>query len=230
MRPLKNYKDEMERMIAEAARRRGIGGAFVAWVMMWMCVFFTAPLTYALVYNGMQNNSWLGEYVYMAALAPVVLLEGSMLSLTLGRHRWFRSTAQRHLANIASWAIFIILALTSIVHFAQNYFSSATAGALELYSGILLPAGVVGAGALWKKLYDLDPQSEIRTKVLEADARFWREMIDIYEQQNALMLAAYREGLNADEVTDARDQLFERAAIEHARTIAGFIGDGSEKN
>jgi hypothetical protein len=48
-------------------------------------------------------------------------------------------------------------------------------------------------------------------------------MVDVEKEQNALMIAAYREALDTPRVTQARRQLFEQASIEHARSIAGFI-------
>jgi hypothetical protein len=81
---------------------------------------------------------------------------------------------------------------------------------------------------LWKKLYDAAPESSMRIAVLEAEADLRSQLVAVQREQNALMVAAYRESLDTARVTAARKALFEQASIEHAKNIVGFI-EGAEE-
>ena len=229
MRPLENYTREMKEVIHEANTKKGIiGGGSMSWLMMIVGVIVTGTMTYSLTHEGMKSNALWKEWVDFAAILPVGLLEGSALALVYGRHYWFRSDTQRRIANIASWMIWGLLAATSVVHFA---FGDAQDGTMKwlmsVYASYILPLAIVGVPMLWKKLYDTAPESAMRVAVLEAEASLRSQLVEVQREQNALMIEAYREGMQTPRVSAARRALFEQASIEHARNITGFI-EGAE--
>lgn len=242
MRSLKEYLDELRDTAREVAKNRKIRGSHFAWLMMIVGVGVTGTMTYALCRRGMRSSELWAAWVDVAALFPVVLMEGSALALTFGRHFWFSSVKQRGLANWASWVVWVVLGMTSICHFALG--KSSDVGIQTLlgwYASYVLPLSIVLIPMLWKRLYDLAPESEARVEVLETEAELRREIMKIEREKNALMIESYRDSLNTPAVEEARAKLFERASIQHAAEIAGFIegtileaeleedfGDGSE--
>lgn len=225
MRPLENYTREMKAVIHEANTKKGfIGGGTMAWAMMIVGVVVTGTMTYSLTHKGMQSSALWKEWVDFASVLPVTLLEGSALALVYGRHHWFRSSEQRGIANIASWVIWILLAATSVTHFAFGSTSNGTMQWLmSVYASYLLPLAIVGVPMLWKKLYDAAPESAMRVAVLEAEADLRSQLVEVQREQNTLMVGAYRESMDTPRVSAARRALFEQASIEHAREIVGFI-------
>jgi hypothetical protein len=214
----------MREIAQQAGRRKGIGGSLVAWAMMIVGVVVTGTMTYALTRKGMANSLLWRTWVNVAAFLPTVLLEGSALALVYGRHHWFRSEEQRSVANAASWVIWILLAVTSVTHFAFGSTRNPTMRWLmSVYASYILPLAIVAVPMLWKKLYDSAPDSMMRVAVLEAEAALRSQLVDVEREQNSLMVAAYREALDTPRVTQARRALFEQASIEHAKNIAGFI-------
>jgi uncharacterized membrane protein YidH (DUF202 family) len=117
MNNLNHYQREMKAIAQDAGKTKGKGHG-VAWLMMIVGVVVTGTMTYSLTRKGMADSSLWREWVTVAALLPTVLLEGSALALVYGRHHWFRSEEQRSIANTAGWVIWILLAMTSVVHFA----------------------------------------------------------------------------------------------------------------
>jgi hypothetical protein len=118
MNNLDHYNREMKQIAQEAGKRKGVGGGLVAWLMMLVGVVVTGTMTYALTRKGMASSVLWRTWVNFAAFLPTVLLEGSALALVYGRHHWFRSEEQRSVSNAASWVIWGLLAVTSVVHFA----------------------------------------------------------------------------------------------------------------
>jgi len=191
-------------------------------------VVVTGTMTYALTHKGMESSALWKRWVDVAAFLPVTLLEGSALALVYGRHHWFRSTEQRRVANTASWVIWVLLAITSVVHFAFGDTGDGTAKSLmSVYASYILPLAIVAVPMLWKKLYDAAPESATRIAVLEAEADLRSQLVEVQREQNALMVDAYRESLDTPRVSAARKALFEQASIEHAKNIVGFI-EGAE--
>lgn len=229
MNNLNHYQREMKEIAQTATKDKG-KGHWVAWAMMIVGVVVTGTMTYALTSNGMASSRLWRTWVDVAAFFPVVLLEGSALALVYGRHHWFRSEEQRRIANTASWVIWILLAITSVVHFAfGDTTSTAMRWLMSVYASYVLPLAVVACSMLWKKLYDAAPDSQMRIAVLESEASLRSQLVDVEREQNGLMVAAYREALDTPRVTQARRQLFEQASIEHARNIAGFIEGATEE-
>jgi hypothetical protein len=97
---------------------------------------------------------------------------------------------------------------------------------MSVYASYILPLAIVGVPMLWKRIYDTSPDSMMKVAVLEAEASLRSQLVEVEREQNALMVAAYREALDTPEVNDARRALFERASIEHAKRITGFIEGG----
>jgi hypothetical protein len=224
MNNLDYYNREMKQIAQDASKRKGIGGAVVAWLMMFVGVVVTGTMTYALTRKGMASSVLWRTWVNFAAFLPTVLLEGSALALVYGRHHWFRSEEQRSVANAASWVVWGLLAITSVVHFAFGSTVNPTMKWLmSVYASYVLPLAIVGVPMLWKRLYDTAPDSMMKVAVLEAEASLRSQLVEVEREQNALMIAAYREALDTPQVNDARRALFERASIEHAKNITGFI-------
>src|SRR5262249_47003052 len=221
MKPLDRYTREMNDVIHAASKQKGIGGSWWAWSMMVIGVVVTGTMTYSLTHQGMQSSVLWKRWVDVAALLPVALLEGSALALVYGRHHWFRSSEQRSIASVASWVIWILLALTAVTHFS---FSSTTDPTMQwllsVYASWVLPLAIVAVPMLAKKLYDCAPESAMRVAVLDAEADFRSELVEIQREQNALMLQSYRQALDTPRVAAARDRLFEQASIQHAANIA----------
>jgi uncharacterized membrane protein YhaH (DUF805 family) len=228
MNSLDHYNREMKQIAQDAGKTKG-KGHWVAWLMMLVGVVVTGTMTYALTSKGMASSRLWRTWVDVAAFLPTVLLEGSALALVYGRHHWFRSEEQRRIANIASWVIWGLLAITSVVHFAFGSTTSPTMKWLmSVYASYILPLAIVGISMLWKRLYDMAPDSMMRVAVLEAEASLRSRMIDVEREQNDLMVQAYREALDTPRVTQARRHLFEQASIEHAKNITGFIEGTAE--
>jgi hypothetical protein len=228
MRPLREYLGELREIARDAARDTKIRGSHIAWAMMLIGVVVTGTQTYALCHAGMADNVLWDTWVDVAAAMPVLLMEGSALALVYGRHHWFRSRAQRGLADFASWIIWIVLAVTTIAHFALGKSNDTyIQGALRFYASYILPLSIVLVPMLWKRLYDAAPESEARIAVMEAESELRSSIIDIQREQNRLMIDSYRDSLNTPAVEAARHALFEQASIEHAKEIVGFI-EGTE--
>lgn len=231
MRQLDHYTREMKQIADEASnsKKRGIGGSGMAWLMMIVGVIVTGTMTYALTRKGMQSSALWRTWVDFAAALPVVLLEGSALALVYGRHYWFRSTEQRAIANVAGWAIWIVLGITSVVHFAFGQSDRGSIRAfMNFYASYVLPVVIVAIPMLWKRIYDAAPESAMRIAVLESEADLRSQLVEVQREQNQLMVAAYREGMQTARVAAARKALFEQSSIEHAREIVGFIEGASE--
>jgi hypothetical protein len=223
MKKLSHYTTEMEQITDQASKETGSGNG-VAWLFMIVGVVVTGTMTYALCRKGMTSSMLWSGWVSVAAFFPVVLMEGSALALTYGKQHWFRSTQQRELADVASWIIWVVLAATSVVHFAfGSSADSSISSLLGIYASYVLPLAIVAVPMLWKRLYDTAPDSMIKVAVLEAEAELRSGLVEVQREQNGLMISAYREALNTPRVAEARKAVFERASIEHARNIAGFI-------
>jgi hypothetical protein len=231
MQNLDHYSREMRQIANDASKKKGIiGGGSMAWAMMIVGVVVTGTMTYSLTHEGMKSNALWKQWVDFAAFLPVALLEGSALALVYGRHYWFRSEEQRRIANVASWVIWIVLAATSVVHFALGDQRDGTIQWLmSVYASYVLPLAIVGVPMLWKRLYDAAPESAMRTAVLEAEAGLRSQLVQVQEEQNALMIAAYREAMDTPRVSAARRALFEQASIEHAKNITGFIEGANQQ-
>jgi hypothetical protein len=219
----------MRRIADLASKEVGGRGNAIAWCFMVVGVVVTGTMTYSLTHEGMSSSALWKGWVDFAAFFPVLLLEGSALALVYGRHHWFRSTEQRELADSAGWIIWFVLAATSIVHFAfatseQEWIK----WAMSIYASYVLPLAIVAVPMLWKKLYDSAPDSMMKIAVMEMEAELRSQLVKVQREQNGLMVDAYREALHTPQVEEARVAVFEQAAIEHAKEIAGFI-DGAEE-
>ena len=229
MNNLDHYNREMKQIAQDASKGKGKGGGVVAWLMMLVGVVVTGTMTYALTRKGMASSLLWRTWVNIAAFLPTVLLEGSALALVFGRQHWFRSEQQRSIANVASWVIWGLLAVTSVVHFAFGSTSDSTVKwMMGVYASYILPLAIVGVPMLWKKLYDAAPDSMMRVAVLEAEASLRSRLVEVEREQNDLMIDAYRDALNTPQVKAARQALFERASVEHAKNITGFIQGADE--
>lgn len=80
-------------------------------------VIVTAIQTHGLALNGMRGSKLYDAWLTIAAWLPVFLLEGTAVGLTLGRLYFFKSTEQRQLGFVASFAVWILLAFNTIAMF-----------------------------------------------------------------------------------------------------------------
>ena len=231
MKNIETYQHEFREIERQSDHKGVIGVSTAAWIFMIIGVIVTGTMTYSLTHSGMLSSALWAQWVAVAALLPVGLLEGSAVALVYGRHHWFRSSEQRRIAGAASWIVWALLAVTSVTHFAAKGSTNNTLHTvLSAYASYILPLAIVAVPMLWKRLYDLAPESATRLALLEAEADLKSEMISIQRQQNARMLESYRAALDTPRVTAARNALFERASIEHAKTIAGFIEDNTDQS
>jgi hypothetical protein len=222
MRDLDHYQNEMNEIENSASTDKKNGNWF-AWVMMAVGVCVTGLMTFSLAYRGMLDAAvWTGLTGFGAFLT-VILLEGSAIALTYGKQHWFHSTEQRELAGFASTAIWIVLALTTVTHFALGgYTIVALHGLMSFYASYVLPLAIVGIPFLWKMLYDRNPDSMIKVAILESEAKFRSRLIQIREKENDFLLQALEESLHTEAVQQARAEAFEQCSIRHSRYIANF--------
>jgi hypothetical protein len=73
---------------------------------------------------------------------------------------------------------------------------------MGVYASYILPLAIVGVPMLWKKIYDAAPDSLMKVAVLEAEASLRSQLVEVEREQNALMIAAYREALATPRVTE----------------------------
>ena len=225
MQTLNKFKTELDDIVRQSrTQKHAIGGSHIAWLMMIVGVVVTGTMTYSLTHEGMKSSALWQAWVDFAAFLPVTLLEGSAIALVYGKHHWFTSTDQRRLADVAGWCIWILLALTSIAHFALGKHPTGSAkSAMDFYAAYILPLSIVAAPMLWKRLYDAAPESKIRTAALEADAAFRSELISLQVQHNAIMLAAMRKAQESPEVADAQLALFRQSSVDQAAELLGMM-------
>ena len=221
MQSLNKFKTELDDIVRQSREQKSaIGGSHVAWLMMIIGVVVTGTMTYSLTYEGMKSSVLWKAWVDFAAFLPVGLLEGSAIALVYGKHHWFKSTEQRRLAEIAGWCIWILLALTTIAHFALGKHPTGTAKeAMDFFAAYILPLSIVAAPMLWKRLYDAAPESKIRTAALEADAAFRSELIKMHRQQNDIMLSAMRQAQDSEDVMAAQVALFKQSSVDQAAEL-----------
>jgi hypothetical protein len=90
---------------------------------------------------------------------------------------------------------------------------------MGVYASYVLPLTIVLIPMLWKRLYDLAPESQTRIAVLEADADLRSELVKVQREQNALMISAYRESLDTVRVAQARKALL----LTETRAMPGQV-------
>ena len=231
MKQLEDYQREITTITREAEKKTAISGAVVAWLFILMGVAVTGTMTYSLARRGMESSRLWSSWVDVAALFPVGILEGAAVALTYGNHHWFKGMRQRSVAKTVGWAIWLVLALTTVVHFASHESTNPTVRSLlDFYAAYVLPVSIVAVPIVWKCIIDFSPESQIRLAALDNEARFKQEMLGIEAERQRMTLDAMRDAVNSPAVREARKGLAERAAIEHARLVAGFIeGDGQSE-
>lgn len=223
MQNLNQFK-EKNRDIVTKVERGSDGGSVIYYGMVLVACLVTGTLTYSLIHKGMSGSPLYKDWLAFAAFLPTLLLEGSAIGLMYGRQHWFRSKEQRNLAYRSAWVIWGILILNAVTEFIMGFDGyEAIPGMLKIYTRYVLPLCIVGVGVLWKELYDKKPESQQRAEVLEANAEFQAGLLDVQRQQNNIIINQFREALNSPEVIAAQNDLFKKAAIDHARGIAGFV-------
>lgn len=228
MQNLNQFKQKNREIVAKVEKGSD-GGSFIYYGMVLVACLVTGTLTYSLIQKGMSGSPLYQDWLAFAAFLPTILLEGSAVGLMYGRQHWFRSKEQRSLAYGAAWVIWALLILNAITEFIMGYDGyQAIPGLLKIYTRYVLPLCIVGVGVLWKELYDRKPESQQRAEVLEANAEFQAGLLDVQKQHNSIIIEQFREALNSPQVIAAQKDLFEKAAIDHARGIAGFVDNRSD--
>src|SRR5215468_4682827 len=117
MKDFDRYKQRAQRITA-AAETSGNGlGMTISWVMIVVGVIVTGVQTHALAHNGMRGSLLYSTWLDLASWLPVVLLEGTAISLILGRLYFFKGTEQRKLGHVASFIVWGALAFNTVVQF-----------------------------------------------------------------------------------------------------------------
>jgi len=228
MKDFDKYKQRAQR-IATAAEQSGGGlGRILAWVMIAVGVLVTGVQTHALAYNGMRGSMLYRGWLDIAAWLPVLLLEGTAVSLILGRLYWFKGTEQRKLGHAASFVVWGALAFNTVAQFTVSN-GGGMPDPLLFYVRYILPLSIVMVPYLWKWILDLEPDSQERIATLEVEAEYNAQWRRIQRDQNEQLISAYRDGMNSQRVKDAVARLTEKAALENATRIVGLIEAPVEK-
>src|SRR5262249_59390541 len=117
MKHFAKYKQRRQPIARRAEQSGGGLGRALAWLMIAVGVVVTGVQTHALARNGMRGSLLYAAWLDIAAWLPVLLLEGTALSLILGRLYWFKGTEQRKLGHAASFVIWGCLAFNTVVQF-----------------------------------------------------------------------------------------------------------------
>ena len=228
MKDFDKYKQRAQRIAARAERSGGGIGRVLAWVMIAVGVLVTGVQTHALAYNGMRGSMLYRDWLDIAAWLPVLLLEGTAVSLILGRLYWFKGTEQRKLGHAASFVIWGALAFNTVAQFTISN-GGGMPDPLLFYVRYILPLSIVTVPYPWKWILDLEPDSQERIATLEVEAEYNAQWRQIVRDQNEQLISAYRDGMNSQRVKDAVAKLTEKAALENATRIVGLIETPVEK-
>ncbi|MFZ9310730.1 MAG: hypothetical protein ACO24O_04415 [Arenimonas sp.] len=195
--------------------------------MICIGVIVTGFQTHCLTYHGMQGSALYSDWLDLAALLPVCLLEGTAVSLIYCRLRVFKGATQRRLAHRASYAIWCVLLVNTIAVFTLG--SGAVPLPVKIWSRFFLPLAIVAVPYLWKQIIDLHPDSQERIAVLDAEAKYNAEWRQILVGQRQQIVEAYREATDSEEVREATRRLVQKAALKQASTIAGAITESEHE-
>jgi len=185
----------------------------------------TATLAAAIValgaaYTAVHNYNLFARYLpdnqQIFALIPVVALEGSLLLLLIAQFTWLVAPAQRIIAAAASWLLFGLLAIHTLID-SWLQTGSQPPDWLALYANFALPITPVLTTAIWKLIIDADPARA------RARARATLEAA-IEQAQHEATLAA----LDRAEITAAIQAHTDAVAQAAAQRIRGS-GSGSPK-
>jgi hypothetical protein len=125
----------------------------------------TATLAAAIValgaaYTAVHNYNLFARYLpssqQIFALIPVIALEGSLLLLLVAQFTWLVAPAQRIIAAAASWLLFGLLAIHTLID-SWIQAGSQPPDWLALYANFALPITPVLTTAIWKLIIDSDP-------------------------------------------------------------------------
>ena len=165
----------------------------------------TATLAAALIiagaiYTGIHNYNLFARYLpqdqQVFALIPVLLLEGSLLLLLVAQFVWLTAPAQRIVATAASWLLFGLLAIHTLID-SWIQANNQPPDWLQLYATFALPITPVLVTAVWKLIIDADPaRARARARaMLESaieQARYEATMAALDEEQITRAIADYR--------------------------------------
>lgn len=214
---------ERSKAIAESARKSGDGlGHTIAWLMILVGVVITGIQTHSLAYDGMKGSILYQDWLDIAAWLPVIILEGTAISLTLGRLYFFKSTAQRNLGHFASFGVWGCLAFNTVAKFSASTVGG-MAAPLTFYARYILPLVIVALPYLWKALIDRHPDSLERIAALETEAAYDEQWRAVEREQNTKLVQAYREAAESPQVKEAINNLMKKAAITRAAQITGMV-------
>lgn len=211
------------RRITSQVEKSGNGlGMTISWLMILVGVVVTGIQTHSLTYAGMQGSRLYEGWLDVAAWLPVILLEGTAISLTIGRLYFFKGSEQRQLGWVSSFAVWAVLAVNTIAQFAVSYTGQMPAP-LIFYTRYVLPLSIVAVPYLWKWLLDLHPDSQERIATLEAESEYNAQWREIQREQHNQIIAAYRDGMESPEVKAAIRRMTAKAAISQAAQYVGTI-------
>jgi hypothetical protein len=189
----------------------------------------TATLAAAIValgaaYTAVHNYNLFARYLpssqQIFALIPVIALEGSLLLLLVAQFTWLVAPAQRIIAAAASWLLFGLLAIHTLID-SWIQAGSQPPDWLALYANFALPITPVLTTAIWKLIIDADPARA------RARARATLESAIEQARYEATMAALDRTEITA--AIQAHTDAVAQAAAQRIITTAPGSGSASPK-
>lgn len=118
-----------------------------------------------LLFTGYLNFQLYGraftDDLKVLGLIPALLIEGSLAAFLVGGFTWFAHGTQGKISKIFGWAMFIIVALNTIVEFNTLTGNATDSDFIRLYAFWGVPLVVVVTIAFWKATWDADPSIQI---------------------------------------------------------------------
>lgn len=227
MKDFDKYMERSKQIQKESDDQGDAAGYVFPWVMIVIGVIVTGFQTHALTYRGMQGYALYADWLDIAAVLPVFLLEGTAIALIYCRLRVFKGDQQRALAHRASYAVWAVLLVNTIAVFTLS--GGTVSLPIKIWTRFFLPLAIVAVPYLWKRIIDLHPDSQERIAVLDAEARYNAEWRRILADQRQQIVTAYRDATDSEEVREATRRLVQKAALKQAGVIAGAITESESE-
>jgi hypothetical protein len=217
---LKEYDDyqnklkDLERKEAEASEaiEQHVPALFVL-----VFAFISGAATFYLNEAGMKHSPLYDRTIGSSNAAFLVLftLEGSFLALTLIGHRILKSQPQRESGKTAIMALKVVLSLNVLVAFVMLAgFQSMMLPAVRFYAQWGTPITVIGAGWLWAHIVVNRRKTILRDAMLDDSAAVERLWAEQHRLDQDRYRTAYQKIAGSQEMTEMREELAVRAAIE----------------
>lgn len=223
MRDFDKYLQKSHEIQRQSDAQGDTAGYAFPWAMIVLGVIVTGFQTHALSYRGMQGSALYNEWLDIAALLPVLLLEGTAVSLIYCRQHVFKGDKQRSLAHRASYAIWAVLLINTVAVFTLS--GGSVPGPVKFWTRYVLPLAIVAVPYLWKRILDLNPGAMERVAILDAEAQYNAQWRRILSEQRQQVVNAYEKAATSEEVRQATEKLVTKAALKQAAAITGAIAE-----